>query len=225
MVFKRREKLSWWRFVVEGVWPRAGWPRVINYFRHRIRRLPDPPHRVARGMFAGTFVAILPLPGLQFVLGGLLAWAIRGNLLAALLCTFLSNPLTTPFIAVASIGLGQWMLGQNMGLTPRMIGHAFADAGADLWHNVTSAFTPAVAHWDGLQRFWTTIYLPYFVGATVIGVVVALVAYYITIPLVAAYQRARARRLRDRIEKKHRARRPLAERAAALQQTSKGDEG
>ena len=174
--------------------------------RHRIRRLPDTPHRVARGMFAGTFVAILPLPGLQFILGGLLAFAMRGNILAALLCTFLSNPLTTPVIAVAAIGLGQWMLGQETVLSARQIGHSFAEAGRDLWHNVKSPFTDAQAHWGGLQQFWDTVFLPYFVGATVIGLLFALAAYYLTIPLVTAYQRSRARGLAERVERRLRGR-------------------
>lgn len=223
MVFRRRQKLSWWRFVAEGFWPRAGWRRVINYFRHRIRRLPDTPHRVARGIFAGTLISILPLPGLQFVFSALLAWAMRGNLLAALLCTFLSNPVTTPFIAVGSIGLGQWMLGQETVLSGWQIGRAFADAGRDLWHNVKSPFTEATAHWDGLLRFWDTIYLPYLVGATLIGLVVALIAYYLTIPLVEAYQRARARRLRDRVERRHRGRGQRPESAGAEGPTDKGE--
>lgn len=205
MVFRRREKLTWWRFIVEGFWPRAGWPRVIHYFRHRIRRLPDAPHKVARGMFAGTFVSILPLPGLQMLLGGLLAWVMRGNILAAVLCSFISNPVTTPFFAVASIGLGQWMLGDNRVLSARMIGNAFAEAGSDLWHNFRAMFTDDVASWIGLFKFWDTVFLPYLVGATVIGILCGLAAYYITIPLVTAYQRARVKRLHDRVERRHRA--------------------
>jgi len=202
MVFRRRQKLRWWQFAIEGFWPRAGWPRVITYFRHRIRRLPDTPHKVARGMFAGTFVSILPLPGLQMVLGGVLAWAMRGNILAALLCSFISNPLTTPFFAVASIGLGQWMLGQDAFLSARMIGRAFEEALGDLWHNVVALFTPETAQWGGLAHFWDRVFLPYFVGSIVIGIACGLVAYYVTIPLVGAYQRARARHLRERREKR-----------------------
>lgn len=206
MVFRRREKLSWWRFIAEGFWPRAGWPRVINYFRHRIRRLPDTPRKVARGMFAGTFVSILPIPGLQMLAGGLLAWVIRGNILAAVLCSFISNPLTTPFFAVASIGLGQWMLGQDRMLNARMIGRAFAEAGGDLWHNVTAPFSDKVASWVGLHHFWETVFLPYLTGSVVIGILCGLAAYYITIPLVGAYQRARIKRLIERAERYQKAR-------------------
>ncbi|MCC7321465.1 MAG: DUF2062 domain-containing protein [Rubellimicrobium sp.] len=198
MVFRRREKLSWWRMAIEGVWPRAGWPRVIRYFAHRIRRLPDSPQKVARGMFAGTFVSMLPLPGLQLVLGGLLAWAMRGNILAALLCAFISNPVTTPFIAIASITIGQYLLGVDTVLSAAMVANAFAEAGSDLWDNAIAPFTGGAVSWIGLAKFWDTVFLPYFIGSLVIGLASAVVAYYATIPLVRAYQLGRARRIAER---------------------------
>jgi uncharacterized protein (DUF2062 family) len=199
MVFKRRIPLTWWAFIREGFWPRAGWGRVIGYFKHRLRRLPDSPEKIGRGVFAGAFVSFLPIPGFQFIAGGLLAWAMRGNLLAALLTTFLSNPITTPVFAVLSIGLGHWMLGIRQPLNPEMIGHAFAGAGRELWHNFVSVFTPEVAHWDRLIEFWRTIYWPYFVGSLLPSVFVALVAYYLTVPLVRAYQAARRKQLQAKL--------------------------
>lgn len=199
MLFRRRDKLGWWQKLREGVWPRAGWSRVLRYFSHRIRRLPDTPHKVARGMFAGTLVSMLPIPGMQLVVGGLLAWAIRGNIFAALLCAFISNPLTSPFIAVSSITVGQWLIGGEASFSPRMIANAFAEAGRDLWHNAQALFDDEMrASWIGLAKFWETVYLPYFTGALVIGVISGLVAYYTSLPLVAAYQRGRKRRLADR---------------------------
>ncbi len=201
MVFRRRDKLTLWRRIAEGFWPRAGWPRVIRYFVHRIRRLPDTPQKVARGMFAGTLVAMLPLPGMQIVVGGLLAWLIRGNILAAVLCAFVSNPLTTPFIAITSITIGQALIGGEASLTPRMVANAFAEAGRDLWHNTLALFDPErTASWVGLAKFWDTVYLPYFTGALVLGVVSGTVAYYLALPLVGVYQRGRRRRLADRAQ-------------------------
>lgn len=199
MVFRRREKLTLWQRIAEGFWPRSGWSRVIRYFIHRIRRLPDTPQKVARGMFAGTLVSMLPLPAMQIVTGALLAWAIRGNILAAVLCAFISNPLTTPFIAVTSITIGQFLIGGQASLTPRMVANAFAEAGRDLWHNAQAMFDPELtASWVGLAKFWDTVYLPYFTGALVLGVIGGIVAYALSLPLVGAYQRGRKRRLEDR---------------------------
>ena len=70
MVFKRRKPLGWGAWLREQVYPRGGFKRAIRYVTLRMRRLPDQPHRVARGVFAGSVIGFLPLPGLQFLAGG-----------------------------------------------------------------------------------------------------------------------------------------------------------
>jgi uncharacterized protein len=52
-------------------------------------------------------------------------------------------------------------------------------------------------------RFWETIFLPYLVGGILPGLIVSLLFYYLTIPVVHAYQKIRAGKLRERIEKRH----------------------
>jgi uncharacterized protein len=198
-LFKRRKPLTWWAFIREGFWPAAGWGRAIEYVKHRLRRLPDSPEKIARGVFAGTVVSVLPIPGFQFIAGWLLAWVMRGNILASLLATFLSNPVTTPFIAVLSLSLGHWMLGIRQPLNAEAIGAGFADAGREIWHNIVAMFGPEVAHWDSLIDFWHTIYWPYFVGSLVPGVLLGLILYYLTVPLVRAYQNARKKRLQAKL--------------------------
>ena len=49
MVFKRRDRRSIWQILQETVYPRGGWARAASYISHRVRRLPDPPARIARG--------------------------------------------------------------------------------------------------------------------------------------------------------------------------------
>ena len=171
MVFKRREPLGWVAWLVQMVYPRGGFVRATRYVMHRMSRLPDDPHRVARGVFAGSLVGFLPLPGMQFLFAWIAARLMRGNLLAALLGTFNTNPVTTPFIAVASISFGHWLLGVQAPLTAPAIGNAFVRAGADLWDNFLSIFNANTMQWDGLLRFWQDVYLPYFIGSFLIGVV------------------------------------------------------
>jgi hypothetical protein len=216
VVFRRRKPKSWGAWLIEMVYPQGGFRRATRYVMHRMRRLPDEPHRIARGIFAGSLIGFLPLPGLQFLGAAAFAWAIRGNIFAALLGTFNSNPVTTPFFAVAAIGLGQWMLGMEHPLAPEAIGAAFADAGADLWFNVKALFTHDQAQWAGLKSFWDTIWLPYFIGALGPGVILSLIFYYLTIPLVRAYQKARAATARERTEKRSRLRQTLSEAAQRL---------
>lgn len=213
------------------IYPDGGFRRALQYFVHRMRRLPDTPHKVARGVFAGTFINFPPLFGVQMVAAAMLSWVMRGNILAAVLCTFASNPLTTPFIAVGCLELGHWMLGIKVPLTPRMIGDAFGRAGYDLWTNFLAIFTDAPAHWGGLANFWHTIYFPYLVGSILPGLVFALAAYYLTIPLVHAYQNLRATKLREAVEKRRRLKAAILEtrqREEAVREagaTKTGDDG
>ncbi len=227
MVFKRRDPISWVAWVREMFYPSGGFRRATQYVIHRMRRLPDKPHRIARGMFAGCFIGFLPLPGLQFLFGALLAWIMRGNIFAALLGTFNSNPLTTPFFAVGAISLGHWMLGIDSSLSPEAIGAAFANAGRDLWHNFLAIFTPRHMEWSGLLQFWKTVYVPYFIGALVPGFFISVVFYYLTIPLVHAYQKARAAKFKERSEKRTLLREKLAalkSRSEPVSDTKQGDD-
>lgn len=210
MVFKRREPLGWLAWLVQMVYPRGGFVRATRYVMHRMSRLPDDPHRVARGVFAGSLVGFLPLPGMQFVFAWIAARLVQGNLLAALLGTFNTNPVTTPFIAVASISFGHWLLGVQAPLTAPAIGNAFVGAGADLWENFLSIFNEQTMQWDGLLQFWHDVYVPYFIGSFLIGFVLSGIGYYITIPLVLAYQKARAAKAVERNEKRGRLRSALA---------------
>ena len=204
MVFKRRQPLGWLAWMREMVYPRGGFKRATRYVIHRMSRLPDDPHRIARGIFAGSLIGFLPLPGLQFVAAWGAARLVRGNVLAALLGTFNTNPLTTPFFAVIAMTFGHWIMGVQEPLSAGAIGEAFAHAGTDLWRNMVAIFTPERMHWGGLIRFWHEIYLPYFIGALLPGIVISAVAYYLTIPLVQTYQKARAAKADDRRERRHR---------------------
>jgi hypothetical protein len=113
--------LGWGAWLREQVYPRSGFKRATRYVVYRMRRLPDQPHRVARGVFAGFFIGFLPLPGLQFLAAWGMARLLRGNVLAALLGTFNTNPLTTPPFTVFSVWLGHWLLGIEAPLNAKYI--------------------------------------------------------------------------------------------------------
>ena len=224
MVFKRRQPLSWIAWLREQVYPRGGFKRAIRYVMHRMRRVPDSPHRVARGVFAGSLIGFLPLPGLQFVAAWLAARLARGNLLAALLATFNTNPVTTPFFAVLAMTLGHWIMGIEAPLTAEYIGRAFGNAGEDLWFNFLAMFGPREAHWEGLTQFWHEIYVPYFIGALGPGFVLSVISYYVTIPLVTAYQKARAATAQERAERRKKMRAKLSEAASKLKLRSSAED-
>ncbi len=188
--------------LADWVYPKGGWGRAISYVLHRLRRLPDPPHRIARGVAAGVFVCYTPFFGLHFFLAAFLAFLMQGNIVAALLATFFGNPVTFPLIAAACLELGNWMLGTDYGLPLPMVFDAFTQATSQLWENFLAIFTPKVAHWDQLSRFYDQVFWPYLVGGLVPGVASGIAAYMLTRPAVAAYQRARIKRLKMRYQKR-----------------------
>ncbi|NML11872.1 DUF2062 domain-containing protein [Sphingobium sp. AR-3-1] len=82
------------------------------------------PRGVALGLFVGIFLLI---PGVQIAGAALLALPFRANIPVAAAMTFLSNPATTPLILMASVWLGNWMLGRSADATGFMAlvdGHA-----------------------------------------------------------------------------------------------------
>lgn len=194
MVFKRRDKRPWYKAIADFVWPKGGWARGFHYIKHRLRRLPDPPHRIARGIFAGIFVTFSPLFGLHFVLAAMVAWIIRGNIVASLLATFFGNPLTFLPIGAMSLNTGYFLLGLNKlseEEVHRSLGGKFVDAGEDLWLNFTAIFTQRQTDWSHLAVFYDEVFLPYLVGGLIPGAIFGLAGYYISLPLINAYQNRR----------------------------------
>lgn len=167
---------------------------------HRLRRLPDTPHRICLGIACGAFVSFLPIFGLHFLAAALLAWLLRANVLASLLGTFWGNPFTFPFMAVAAMELGNWLLGNpgSMGFSEVM--GAIGRATSELTHNFFAMFTEANAHWGRLQVFWWRVFLPYTLGGVILGIPGGIAVYYIHLPMVRVYQRRRLARLKDRFE-------------------------
>lgn len=202
MVFKRRDKRPWYKAVADFLWPKGGWTRAFHYVKHRLRRLPDPPHRIARGIFAGIFVSFSPLFGLHFIYAALVAWIMRGNIVASLLATFFGNPLTFVPIAVLSLNTGHYLLGMT-GLdkeeVERSLGGKFVDAGHDLWHNFKAIFTHAETDWSHLSAFFNDVFLPYYVGGLIPGVLFGLAGYYLSLPVIIAYKNRRKGALKAKL--------------------------
>ncbi len=199
MVFKRRTKRSYGRIVAESFWPKGGWTRAFHYVKHRLRRLPDSPRRIARGVFAGVFVCFTPLFGLHFLAAAGLAFVLNGNILAALLATFFGNPITFPIIALMSLQIGHWLLGSTFEQGKEgALADKFIGAWQDLKGNVIAAFSDGPAHWEHLADFFREVFLPYLVGGIVPGLIAGLVAYYLSEPVIAAYQKRRKKKLHER---------------------------
>lgn len=174
MLFRRRETESFLERMRVHLWPRRSWGRSSRYVVYRLRRLSDTPHAVALGFAAGVFAAITPFIGTHLVMAMLLAWVIGGSVVAAVLGTFLGNPLTYPAIWYVTYQVGNFMLGG-----------AAAEHPIDLSGGIFQS---------SLDQLWP-ILKPMTVGSLPLGLAVAALSYVLVKPMVDAYKRRRRREL------------------------------
>ncbi|MFK7879321.1 DUF2062 domain-containing protein [Roseobacter sp.] len=201
MVFKRRDPKSWPRALVELLWPRGGWTRAFHYVKHRMRRLPDSPERIARGIWGGVFASFTPFYGFHFFIAAGLATLMRGNVIASLMATFFGNPLTYVPIGVSALSTGHWILGDHMDARlPRSFGGKFLDAGADLKDNFVAMFTDDKADWSRLSVFYDEIFFPYMVGGILPGIFFATLCYYLSVPVIRVYQKRRKGMIKAKLD-------------------------
>ncbi len=189
MLFDRRYPPSFSEKLRIALWPRRTWKRSISYILKRLSRLRTSPHSIAIGTAAGVLISFTPFLGLHFLLAGLLAFALRGSILASALGTFFGNPLTFPFIWVGSYQLGSRILGLNGQIDGNGLISQFSE--------VTSAFAKfswdaiwqtGKAIWLALEALWPVMLKPMAVGGVPMGMVAGLVSYYLVKKLAGSYQ-------------------------------------
>lgn len=220
MVFRRRHPQGLLGKLRATVYPPGGWRRAFSYLRHRVTRLPDAPHRIARGVACGILASFTPLFGLHFFLAVFLAWMVRGNVIAALIGTAAGNPVTFPFIAILALDLGHSLLGTRADAVPiTQIMTTFGQAGDEIFRNVRAIFSTDEVRWDRLSAFFRNVFLPYLVGGLGPGLVAALVGYWLSLPALHGYQKLRTAR------REARARRKAARQAEAAEAADKDGTG
>ena len=121
-MFKRRQPLTKLQLLREIFWPSMGWMRTGKFVKHRVLRLSDSSYKIARGLATGASMSFSPLVGSHFIQAGIIAYLIKGNILASFIGTFVGNPWTFPFMWYASYVLGVWLFGlvgfENLGEMP-----------------------------------------------------------------------------------------------------------
>ncbi|WP_435230803.1 DUF2062 domain-containing protein [Pseudopelagicola sp. nBUS_20] len=200
MVFKRRDRRTFYQVVGHFFYPRGGWTRAFHYVRHRLHRLPGSPEFIARGIWCGVFTTFTPYYTMHFVIAAVLARLSSGNILAALLATFFGNPLTYLPIGIISLKTGHFLLGTEFHEREHQsLAAKFANAGADLWHNFWSIFVDQSADWASLKIFYDEVFFPYMIGGIIPGIITATIAYYLSVPVIRAYQKRRSNRVQKKI--------------------------
>ena len=102
-------------------------------------------------------------------------------------------------IGVASLKTGYWLLGLEGNPEHGNLLEKFGGAGKDLWQNVAAAFTDRTADWQDLSIFYDEVFFPYLIGGILPGLLAATVCYYVSLPLVTAYQKRRKGTLKAKL--------------------------
>ena len=168
------------------VWPRMGLRRYGRYLVKRVMRLSASPHAIAAGVASGAAVSMLPLIGLHFFLGFVVAFATRGNMIAAAIGTAWGNPLTFPFFFAAAYWLGDVLLGGGGVSAPEQA--QLAATGEQLSHGLFSA---------GFEAFWPT-FKTMMIGGLPIALLVYGMFYVLVRTLVSRFRALRQARLADK---------------------------
>lgn len=96
--------------------------KIINHYSHlgRLKNYLSNPnllrincHSVSCGVAAGLFAAFIPLP-LQTIIAICLAILFRGNLIIAVVITWISNPVTFVPIVYLIYKVGEWVTGEKV---------------------------------------------------------------------------------------------------------------
>jgi len=203
-MFLRRKKMTWARRFREVVWPSAGWRRSTFYLFHRIARIPGTPHYIAAGLACGAAISFTPFIGLHFVLSFLLAWIVRGSLVAAALGTAVGNPWTFPFIWIWIYELGHWMLNVRSPVPAEAVNFV------RLFSRITGSLLRMDMHF--LFDIAGPVLWPMFIGSIPTAIVVWFAFYLPLKPAVAAYQHRRHLRRMKKIQEESDAPTPEARR-------------
>lgn len=189
MLFKRRKRLGWGPRLSSWLWPRGGWRRAFAYGWRRIIRLSASPHAIALGFAAGIFASFTPFMGFHFLLGAVVALVLGGNIVASAFGTFFGNPITFPFIWIATYNFGGLVLGHDM---RDEVVLKFPDGTFfNLLHHPSYG-------WEQFWKVLAPVVTPMTVGGVVLGSIVATASYVLIRAAVAAYQNRRRTRLSAR---------------------------
>jgi uncharacterized protein (DUF2062 family) len=189
MLFKRRRPLSLLERARTALWPTRSFERSFRYTMLRLWRIPGSSHSIAMGCAAGVFAIFTPFLGFQMMLAALLAWALRGNVLASAVGTFAGNPLTYPLIWISTFTVGNFFLGgsasaemEQLSTGARALGRSIREASPD---GVASA----------VHGLWP-ILKPMALGSLPLGGLTALTVYYLMRQILDAQRERRLRRAR-----------------------------
>lgn len=179
-MFKRRTAMTRMDRIRSILWPARGFGRLFSYIIQRVKRMPGSTLSIAVGAAWGIAVSFSPFLGLHLLVGMMLAYLTRGNLLACLFGTFVGNPWTFPLFFYLNYRLGAFIL-IEMGRDVKSIGGTMTE--------FVTLFLADPAALIG------ALFAPIVVGSLILGTIAWFAGFGATYWAVAGWRAHRARRL------------------------------
>lgn len=156
-------------------------------YAKKILGLNDSPHAIALGVAIGMFVAFTPTAPLQMTLAFCIAWIFHANKTAAIIPTWVTNPITNP-----PIFFGQYLTGAYLFGYPLVDKETFA-----IYTKQVMEFTI----WDPVNLFhqiinllkqtWHDIGQPLLIGSIIWAIFFGIVFYFIALKIVIKRREAK----------------------------------
>lgn len=115
--------------------------RLLTILKTRIFALKGSPEQIAKGFSLGSFIGMMPIPGLQMFVSLGVASLIKVNKKAACVAVFNTNLFTGTFIFAFNYWLGKTILGLHSDFVfPDKIGmgflHVLWSSGKNVWYSL-----------------------------------------------------------------------------------------
>lgn len=139
------------------LWPRMGLRRYVRYITHKIVRLRASPRFIGGGLAVGILVSFTPFLGFHLGLCIGVSWLLGYSIPAAIIGSFVGNPVTLPFMFYMSYAVGKLAM-----------------------HIAGYSRDPAMLSMDVVQRFsletilekFAQFYMPMAIGSILIAIIV-----------------------------------------------------
>jgi uncharacterized protein (DUF2062 family) len=162
------------------------WRRLRERATH-VLHLDEEPSRLAAGMAVGVFIGVTPFYGLHTLLALAAAYVFRLNKVATITGAWINLPWFAPFVYGFCLRLGEGILTGDWSSFSLASIHGLA-----AYLRASPRETAGTLY----QALWNMLFVaskPLFVGTTLVGLVLAVAAYFITLEAVRDVRRLRAR--------------------------------
>ena len=157
------------------------WRAATRLGARKLSRLRASPHEIALGCAVGAFASITPLLGIQTLIAVALAMVLRASVPAAVVGTFVGNPLSWPFIWASTYAMGLQLVGLEGVFDPSAIERNMLQ----LWAAVLER-SPHIM--DATAALLWPLLWPMLAGSLPIGLLTAAIVYYISRNAVRAWR-------------------------------------